>query len=329
MKLSEGDQELVGLVACGRTDDEIATQLQIPKYKVLNQIARLLAKLGAQNRVEIVLTHIATLRCTSGSALRLSIGLRKTPGADSRGEVESQLTLAVVAHVLLFLETDPCPERSAGASVGYPIRQPAFVKFQAGKRREVETIALTTSRTLRESAQQEATALTFVRPSRLHAFSRPGISRKLVAESGTYARSGAPLGTWIGLQEQEYMRYGLPALTGFRLHPGSLRLGVFESYLITSALIRWYIVGSLYAYKTIFHPVLSTKLCEQSGNLVQDLVLGNLQLRGNLIVRTGRRRRGPTELLVSFGQLHCAPLLFFSSYIHIATLSVFLRRICD
>ena len=55
MKLSEEDKELVGLVAGGLTDDEIATQLQIPKRKVLNHIARLLVKLGAQDRVEIVL----------------------------------------------------------------------------------------------------------------------------------------------------------------------------------------------------------------------------------------------------------------------------------
>ena len=55
IKLSEGDKELVGLVAVGLTDDEIATQLRIPKHKVLNQIARLLAKLGIRDRVEIVL----------------------------------------------------------------------------------------------------------------------------------------------------------------------------------------------------------------------------------------------------------------------------------
>ena len=54
-KLSEGDRELVGLVAVGLTDDEIATQLQIPQHKVVNRIARLLVKLGAQDRVEIVL----------------------------------------------------------------------------------------------------------------------------------------------------------------------------------------------------------------------------------------------------------------------------------
>jgi DNA-binding CsgD family transcriptional regulator len=55
MKLTERDKELVGLVAVGLTDDEIATQLQIPKDEVLNQIARLLAKLGMRDRVEIVL----------------------------------------------------------------------------------------------------------------------------------------------------------------------------------------------------------------------------------------------------------------------------------
>jgi DNA-binding CsgD family transcriptional regulator len=54
-KLSAGDQELVGLVAVGLTDDEIATQLQIPRHKVSKHITRLLAKLGAQDRVEIVL----------------------------------------------------------------------------------------------------------------------------------------------------------------------------------------------------------------------------------------------------------------------------------
>ena len=55
MKLTERDKELVSLVAVGLTDDEIATQLQIPKDEVLNQIARLLAKLGIRDRVEIVL----------------------------------------------------------------------------------------------------------------------------------------------------------------------------------------------------------------------------------------------------------------------------------
>jgi len=55
MKLSEVDQELVGLVAVGLRDDEIAIQLQISQHEVVNRIARLLVKLGAQDRVEIVL----------------------------------------------------------------------------------------------------------------------------------------------------------------------------------------------------------------------------------------------------------------------------------
>ena len=55
MELSEADEELITLVGCGLTDDEIAMQLQIPQDRVLDHIARLLAKLGAQERLEIVL----------------------------------------------------------------------------------------------------------------------------------------------------------------------------------------------------------------------------------------------------------------------------------
>ena len=54
-RMSEVDEELMILVAVGLTDDEIATHLQISKHKVMNHITRLLAKLGAQDRVEIVL----------------------------------------------------------------------------------------------------------------------------------------------------------------------------------------------------------------------------------------------------------------------------------
>jgi len=43
------------VIAVGLTDDEIATQLQIPKHKILNQIARLLAGLGIRDRVEVAL----------------------------------------------------------------------------------------------------------------------------------------------------------------------------------------------------------------------------------------------------------------------------------
>ena len=55
MDLSEADQELIGLVASGLTDSEIATQLQVPKHMVLDHIARLLAQLGARERLEIIL----------------------------------------------------------------------------------------------------------------------------------------------------------------------------------------------------------------------------------------------------------------------------------
>jgi DNA-binding NarL/FixJ family response regulator len=55
MELSEADQELIGLVAFGLTDGEIATQLQVPKHMVLDHIARLLAQLGARERLEILL----------------------------------------------------------------------------------------------------------------------------------------------------------------------------------------------------------------------------------------------------------------------------------
>ena len=55
MDLSEADEELMCLVALGLTDDEISTHLQIPKRQVVNHIARLLARLGARDRLEILL----------------------------------------------------------------------------------------------------------------------------------------------------------------------------------------------------------------------------------------------------------------------------------
>jgi DNA-binding NarL/FixJ family response regulator len=55
IELSEVAAQLIVLVAFGLTDDEIATQLQIPKDKVLHHIAQLLATLGARERLEIIL----------------------------------------------------------------------------------------------------------------------------------------------------------------------------------------------------------------------------------------------------------------------------------
>jgi DNA-binding NarL/FixJ family response regulator len=53
IELSEGDND--GLVAVGLTDHEIATQLHIAEHELSNRIARLLARLEAQERLEIVL----------------------------------------------------------------------------------------------------------------------------------------------------------------------------------------------------------------------------------------------------------------------------------
>jgi len=63
-----------------------------------------------------------------------------------------------------------------------------------------------------------------------------------------------------------------------------------------------------------FHPILSTKLYEQSGNTVHDLKLGNLQLGGNLIICQTDRDEA-YQLLVYFGQLPY--LLIITTSIHI------------
>jgi DNA-binding CsgD family transcriptional regulator len=54
-ELSEAEKELATRVATGLTDDEIATQLEISKHHVVERIARLLAKIGGQDRLEILL----------------------------------------------------------------------------------------------------------------------------------------------------------------------------------------------------------------------------------------------------------------------------------
>ena len=65
----------------------------------------------------------------------------------------------------------------------------------------------------------------------------------------------------------------LPALTGFPLHAGSLRLGVFRSSMDNRSADPLVHRRVAIRVQNNFHPVLSTKLCEQSGNMVQDLVL--------------------------------------------------------
>jgi DNA-binding CsgD family transcriptional regulator len=80
---SEVDQKLVRLIAVGLTDDEIATQLLIPKYELLNHIARLLAKLGIRDKVEIVLyahSNPAMYQLISSEIIRKTM---RTPQAET------------------------------------------------------------------------------------------------------------------------------------------------------------------------------------------------------------------------------------------------------
>jgi hypothetical protein len=96
---------------------------------------------------------------------------------------------------------------------------------------------------------------------------------------------------------------GLPALTDFPIHAGVLRLGVFRNSMDNpraDALAHHRVTKGV---QDNFHPILSTKLYEQSGNTVHDLMLGNLQLGGNLIVCQTDRDEA-YQLLVYFGQLY-------------------------
>jgi hypothetical protein len=95
-----------------------------------------------------------------------------------------------------------------------------------------------------------------------------------------------------------------PALTGFLLHAGSMHLGIFRSSTENRSADPLVQRRIAIRVQNNFHPVLSTKLCEQSGNMLRDLVPRNLQLRGNLIVRQADRDEA-YQLLVSCGQLRC------------------------
>jgi DNA-binding NarL/FixJ family response regulator len=55
VELSEEDKELICLVAFGLTDGEIATQLQVPEHMVLDHVTRVLGKIAARERVELLL----------------------------------------------------------------------------------------------------------------------------------------------------------------------------------------------------------------------------------------------------------------------------------
>ena len=98
MTLSEWEQKVVDLVSVGLTDDEIATHLEVSKLTVLNCIALLLAKLGAEHRIEIVLyaySNRANLLGTNN---------------------EATAPLAV-EDVLLVERPHPCSQKSAAGSV--------------------------------------------------------------------------------------------------------------------------------------------------------------------------------------------------------------------
>jgi hypothetical protein len=126
----------------------------------------------------------------------------------------------------------------------------------------------------------------------------------LAAESRIYSRSGAPLGTWIGLRQP----LRLLGLTGFPLHPGSVRPGFHQgSFDDCSAdpLVHGRIAVRV---QNNFHPFPNTQLCEQSGNMVHDLVCGNLELRGNLLVRQADRDEA-YQLFVALGELRCLLIL--------------------
>lgn len=55
IRLSEVDEDLICLAARGLTDAEIAAQLEVPKHVVVDHMAELLSKLGAHERVELLL----------------------------------------------------------------------------------------------------------------------------------------------------------------------------------------------------------------------------------------------------------------------------------
>jgi DNA-binding NarL/FixJ family response regulator len=84
-ELSEDDKELAVLVALALTDDEIAAQLQIPKLKVRNRIARLLARLGARERLEILLYALSDPAISRQISKKVGEKTTKRPQVQTRG----------------------------------------------------------------------------------------------------------------------------------------------------------------------------------------------------------------------------------------------------
>jgi SARP family transcriptional regulator, regulator of embCAB operon len=85
MELSEADEELITLVGCGLTDDEIRMQLQIPQDRVLDHIARLLAKLGVRERLEIILYALSEPTMFQGTIAKIANRNAKNPQAHTPG----------------------------------------------------------------------------------------------------------------------------------------------------------------------------------------------------------------------------------------------------
>ncbi|CRK58990.1 DNA-binding response regulator, LuxR family [Alloactinosynnema sp. L-07] len=62
--LTDREEQILTAVACGRTNNEIADEFHITLSTVKSHIARLMAKLGARNRVEIAMWAYETRRVT-------------------------------------------------------------------------------------------------------------------------------------------------------------------------------------------------------------------------------------------------------------------------
>jgi DNA-binding NarL/FixJ family response regulator len=64
--LTEREEEVLALVARGRTNAEIATELYVGLSTVKTHVASLMTKLGARNRVEIAMWAHNTGRVRAG-----------------------------------------------------------------------------------------------------------------------------------------------------------------------------------------------------------------------------------------------------------------------